>query len=195
MTLKKRINDLIEEAGGITAFAEKTWPKQDPKGTKGKVGKWSKGKAKGTRGGMSATEAADVAKAFNRRAGWLLFGEQPEHADVVVRDLYSELAEKTTRRLNEVVPPRLPDTGYEFEWQVDGRALYEALVARLEGEAEYALGEKDIRHAVAGRRTGPSAQLRLDEYTGRLRDAGVHLVTVGTAPRRKPSRVRVVTHR
>src|SRR5262245_39198709 len=73
--LKARVRQLVDEAGGQSAFARRVWG--DAIAHKGKVGRWYNGRT-----GLSAEEVIQVARAFKRRPAWLMFGELPERPGV-----------------------------------------------------------------------------------------------------------------
>lgn len=121
----ERLTRLIERAGTSADFCRLVWPqeKHAAEGNKAKVWKWSRGDS-----GISPDEAAQIAKAFKVRAGWLLFGELPERDGVTRTEakLADDVAEHIKAELDLAVAPSM--IGEQSEWTVHGDRVLQMAV-------------------------------------------------------------------
>jgi hypothetical protein len=108
------------------------WPEEkDATGSnKAKVWKWSRGVS-----GISPDEAEKIAEAFNVRAAWLVFGEEPECAGVTRTEakLETDVAAYIKARLDRAVSPSV--LGEPGEWTVYGNRVLREAVAHALREA------------------------------------------------------------
>ena len=157
--LAGRLNQLIERAGTSADFCRLVWPqeKHAVEGNKAKVWKWSRGDS-----GISPDEAAQIAKAFKVRAGWLLFGELPEHEGVsrTEANLADDVAAYIKAALDMAVTPSA--LGEQGEWTVYGDHVLQVAVDQalrqarrlvsldLDPEVTVGLGRVDLPGTGAG---------------------------------------------
>ncbi len=117
-----RMTMLVAEAGGLSAFCRKVWPKQRTAAAanKGKVSKWKNGLS-----GISPEEAEHVASVYSPRLrpAWIVFGELPE-AEGISRpraELEADIAAY-------VVRAAMTEPDFEVEQRIDGGVLLRRLL-------------------------------------------------------------------